>query len=41
MKKLQASDEVITVSANLKVVHIGPKHILIGHDLSHIAPEMG
>ena len=31
----------ITVSANLKRVHIEPKHIHIGHDLSHIAPKMG
>ena len=30
-----------TVSANLKRVHIEPKHIHIGHDLSHIAPKMG
>ena len=32
---------VLTVSANLKVVHIGPKHVHIGHVLVQITPKMG
>ena len=30
-----------TVSANLKVVHIGPKHVHIGHVLVQTTPKMG
>ena len=30
-----------TVSANLKVVHIGPKHVHIGHILVQTTPTIG
>ena len=30
-----------SVSANLKVVHIGPKHVHIGHVLVQITQKMG
>ena len=30
-----------TVSANLKVVHIGPKHVHIGHIVVQTTPKMG
>ena len=30
-----------SVSANLKVVHIGPKHVHIGHVLVQATPKIG
>ena len=30
-----------SVSANLKVVHIGPKHVQIGHVLVQTIPKLG
>ena len=32
---------VVFSSANLKVVHIGPKHVHIGHILVQTTPKMG
>ena len=29
------------VSAYLELVHIGPKHVHVGHDLGHIAQKWG
>ena len=33
--------QIGTVSANLKVVHIGTKHVHIGHVLVETTPKMG